>query len=383
MGNDERARTHRKRGESVERQHGSALLAAEGHLRKYLLAYTIVIILIAIPVGYMLRGFNASHTSLFYYLLLFFAIMIIYPSMMQLRTEGEHLTRAFKSWKVIVAALAYIFVVAPVMAFFLGPYLGSGIGTGFFITNIVPASSSALGYVLIVGGSIEMATVITIASLSAAVLLMPIFLGIYSMTGTAIPLVPILESIFYVLVVPLVLGQITRKVIYKKKGEAFINKGIRPYLTLITMIAMFFMIFLMVENEANEIVMHPVTVGLLIGFQLVIMLAVIVLATLIDMRMKFSYEQQQAVAIISMAKNLNISAAIAIVTAIPGALVPPALLRIVQPVVSVAYIKLEGKIRRLFPVEGTKAEIKKEERIEKMEKKKEGTIGELGEGEMD
>ncbi len=80
-------------------------------------------------------------------------------------------------------------------------------------------------------------------------------------------------------------------------------------------------------------------------------------------------------------ENENISSAIAIVTAIPGALVPPALLRIVQPVVSVSYIKMEDRMRKLFKSGKTVLEQRKEETREKKIEKKEGTIGELGEGE--
>lgn len=354
----------------------NGLLAAEENIRKYFIYYTLLSIIIAIPVGYYLSSFNLKNQAFFSDMLIVFAIMIIYPSMIQLRTEGEHIKKAFKSWKVILIAMIYIFALAPIMALFMSPYLGSGIGAGFFITNMVPASSSALGYVLIVEGSIEMAAAIVIVSLSAAVFLIPLFASLYSTVAVKIPLMPIVSSIIYLMVIPIILGQITRYILYKKKGEAFINKDIRPYLTLLTMFTMFLMIFIMVEDEAMELITHPLTVGLLLLFQLAIMLVVLFISIVVSMRMKLSYEEHQAVAFMSMTKNLNISSAIAIFSGIPGALIPPALIRLVQPVVSVVYVHFDKAMKRILPVKETPLQKKLEKEKEKKEKEPKEYVGE-------
>lgn len=71
-----------------ERLSGGRIEALSEYIRKYFILYTLLSVAIAIPVGYYLRGFIAANGELFTDLVIFFAIMTIYPSMIQLKTEG-------------------------------------------------------------------------------------------------------------------------------------------------------------------------------------------------------------------------------------------------------------------------------------------------------
>ena len=88
------------------------------HLKKYMLAYTVLSIVLAVVVGHfasyaLARISKGTYTDL----VMVLAIATVYPSMIQLR--GEALGSAFKQWKGLLLSLAYVFLLAPFMGFAL------------------------------------------------------------------------------------------------------------------------------------------------------------------------------------------------------------------------------------------------------------------------
>lgn len=273
--------------------------------------------------------------------------MTIYPSMIQLKSEG--FAKELKSWKPIVVSLSYVFVLSPLIAFILGPKIGDSIGTGFVVSNIVPASSASLGYVLIAGGSIELATALAIVSLIVSIPAIPIILGLYgSQASVSIPVEPIMMSVLYILILPLIVGQITRYLLLRWRGPVVVNKGSWKYLSLATMISMLVLIFVLVDKEAPVIVSMPQIVGYLIGYQSAIIIGILALSIIVSRIMHLSYEDHQAVAFISVTKNQSVAAAIAVFALSPEAALAPAVIPMIQPILAIMYIHLEKSIKKIF-----------------------------------
>ena len=314
----------------------------------------------ALPVGYYTSGFTAANKSLLSNLVIFFAILTIYPSMVQLKTEG--LAKSFRSWRQILVSLIYVFVLSPIIAFGLAPTIGnSQIGVGFVTANIVPASSSSIGFVLITGGSIELATVLAVLSFVIAIPAIPFFLSLYaSHVSTAVPITPVLMSVVYILILPFIAGQLTRFPLRRQKGPEFVNKTIRPYLSLATMVSIFALIFVLVYKEAAVMVDKPQIVGEVIGYQSAIMIGTLAVALAVSRSMRLSYEDHQAVAFISVTKNQSVAAAIATMALNPVSAIAPSIIPLIQPVIANVYIYLEKPVRIILrttegkkPLEGT------------------------------
>ncbi len=326
---------------------GSGVAMLSEHLRKYLILYTLLSVAIAIPVGYFTRQFTAANTDLFSNLVIFCAILTIYPSMIQLKSEG--LSTGLRSWKPIVVSMVYIFAISPLIAFGLAPGLGSNeIESGFIIANIVPASSASLGYVLIVGGSIELATALAIVSMAVAVPMIPLLLSLYGGQASEIPLDPIMMSVVYILVLPFIVGQMTRYLLIRRKGSDFVNRSSRKYLSLATMLSMLALIFVLVDRESSVIIAKPEIVGYLIGYQTCVIVGVLFLSILISRLMHLSYADHQAVAFISVTKNQSIAAAIAVLSLNPVAALAPAVIPMIQPLLAIIYIHLEKRVKKVF-----------------------------------
>jgi ACR3 family arsenite transporter len=84
--------------------------------------------------------------------------------MIQLKTEG--LLKSMKKVKEILISLLYVFVISPLLAFLIAPTLGDPhIRVRYVVANVVPTSSASIGYVLIAGESIELATVLAVLTL--------------------------------------------------------------------------------------------------------------------------------------------------------------------------------------------------------------------------
>lgn len=327
---------------------GSRIAQISEHVRKYLIVYTILSVAVAIPVGYYTSAFTAANKGLFSELVIFFAILTIYPSMIQLKTEG--FARELRSWKPIVVSLIYLFALSPLIAFILAPSFGNNqVASGFLISNVVPASSASLGYVLIAGGSLELATALAIVSIVVAVPMIPILVSFYgSHLSTTISLGPIMMSVLYILVIPLIVGQLTRYALLKKKGPDFVNKRSKKYISLATMLSMFALIFVLVDKEAPVITGRPEIVGYLMGSQAAIIIGILLLSILVSRMMHLSYEKHQAVAFISVSKNQSIAAAIAVLALNPVAALAPSVIPMIQPVLLIMYIHLEKSVRKIF-----------------------------------
>lgn len=329
-----------------ERSTGEAI---SEHIRKYLILYMLLSVSIALTVGYFTDQFTTANKGLFSNLIILFAVLTIYPSMIQLRMGS--FTKELRSWKPILISTLLVFVISPVIALSLGPRLGTSIGTGFVVSNIVPASSASIGYVLIAGGSIELATALAITSLIISVPAIPIILGLYSsQTSLSIPIEPILMSIVYILVMPLIVGQATRYALIRFGRTGIIERSSKKYLSLMTMVSMLALIFTLVDKEAPVIIQMPQIVGYLVAYQSSIILGILALSIVISRFVHLSYEEHQAVAFISVTKNQSVAAAIAVLALSQEAALAPAVIPMIQPVIAVLYIHLEKYVKKLIHI---------------------------------
>lgn len=247
-------------------------------------------------------------------------------------------------------SLSYIFILSPLIAFILAQQIGNHhVASGFIIANVVPTSSASLGYVLIAGGSIELATALAIVSIVIAIPLMPVLLNFYvSQISTAIPKNSIMMSVLYILVLPLMVGQLIRYAFLKWKGSDFVNKSSKKYISLATMLSMLALIFVLVEKESTVIIAGPEIVGYLIGYQSLIIVGILFLSIILSRIMHLSYENHQAIAFISVTKNQSIAAAIAMFALNPLAALAPAVIPMIQPIIAIAYIHLEKSMKTVF-----------------------------------
>jgi ACR3 family arsenite efflux pump ArsB len=317
-------------------------------VKKYLVLLSLFSTLLALPVGFCFNKAIVSNKPLISNTVLVLAFLTIFPSMIQLKTEG--LLKSMKKVKEIVLSLLYVFIVSPLLAFLIAPTLGDPhIGVGYVSANVVPASSASIGYVLIAGGSIELATVLAVLTLILGIPLIPILIGLYSSSvSISVPMEPVVNSLVEVLVLPLILGQLTRYILIRTKGTPYVDKTIKPHLSLATMLSMLVLIFVLVLNQAMTVINKPMLALLIIVYQSIVIVALLLVSTLVSKALRISYEDHQALAMISVTKNQSVAAAMATAALGPQSALAPALIPIIQPVLAIAYLNAEGWTRKFL-----------------------------------
>lgn len=353
---------------------------AAAHMKKYLLLYSILAIIIGIILGYNYHNFFESNRSLVKNLIISLAILTIYPSMIQLKLE--RIGRAAREVKAIALSMFYIFVLSPILAIIFSTAIpDKDVAIGFVVSNVVPASSASIGYVLLVDGDIELATVLAVFSLFGSLITVPSYLNVYSsVTSASVPLGKIMKALVYTLVIPFVLGQVTRYLairhtVKKKRNEYLLNRrgrtsltqelekdlksfemkvvkelerSIKPHLSLATMVSMLVLICVLAASKAFMMINSPQIALMVIGLQAVMLFTILGLVTVSDRLIRMSYDDHEAIAFISATKNQSVAAAIAVMALGPGAALVPALVPVIQAPVAIAYVNLSDLVRRMF-----------------------------------
>lgn len=328
------------------------------HLKKYLLLYSIFAIAFGWLLGLKYPHLAANHKKFFSHLITFIVFFMIYPMMINLNLG--RLAKVFKKPKPIALSLIYNFIITPLLSFFLITLFihNKLLALGFLLVMIIPGSSMSIGYTGLVGGDIEVATL----SLGTNFLLIPVLLPIWlKLLGSAyhvpIPLGLLLKTILIVLIIPMLLGDLTRRFIINKFGtEKFIS--LKPLFGTITMVMMLLIVIVIFFLKAHLLLKKwqiIVDLALVNSAYLIIMLAFI---TIIDKLIKLSYKEHMGITFLSTGKNNGTAIAIATLGFSPLVAIPAAVLPIFQIIFLILYLKLENQIRKFFK---TQEEVEYEE----------------------
>ncbi len=353
------------------------------HLKKYLMVYVILVILIALPIGYYNAGYFKAHKEMIKNVILSLAIGTLLPSMIQLRSEkmGKELRSKFKE---TIVAMIIIFIITPLIAMIFASHIGNNvIGIGYIAANSVPASSASVAYVMLAGGNIEFATVLVILSIFIALFAAPTYVALYAQSvNISLPITVLAESVIVALLLPLILGQIIRYYFITRKAKklARISKGslksmgkntlhddegktkehienkimkkIKPYLSIWTITFMLALIGVLIANKAGLLISKPSLALYIITAQLVIYATVILSVIIASKILNITYRDHMAMAFISLTKNESVAATMAVLAIGPTAALPAALIPAIQPLVAVLYISLSQTIKRVLGEKG-------------------------------
>ena len=333
------------------------------HLRKYLIVYVVLVVLIALPIGYYNAYFFEVHKGIIKNVILSLAIGTILPSMIQLRSEKMGKELRSKPKEVIITAVI-IFIITPLLAMLFANHIGHRIvGIGYIAANSVPASSASVAYVMLAGGNIELATVLVILSVLIALFAAPTYVALFAQSvHVRLPITVLAQSVMIALLFPLILGQIIRYCfiirrvkrlaqgsnVAKGDLEGKIMKKIKPYLSIWTIIFMLALVGVLIAYKARLLILNPSIALYIISSQLVIYAITILSLIAISKALNIGYRDHMAMVFISLTKNQSVAAAMVILAIEPTAALPAALIPAIQPVVAALYISLAHVVKRIL-----------------------------------
>ncbi|MCD6488532.1 MAG: arsenic resistance protein [Desulfurococcales archaeon] len=362
------------------------------HLRRYLLLYVLLVIIIALPIGYYNADRFKAHEELVKNTILFLALGTLLPSMIQLRAEKIGGELRFK-WRETLIALIIVFLIVPVIAIFFATYINDRtIGIGYIAANSVPASSASVAYVMLAEGNIELATVLVILSIIIALFAAPLYVGLYAQSvHINLPITVLAESVAIALLIPLILGQLIRYILIVRRArklavdktvvfdckekamkgigakesysidkevvkclENKIMTRIKPVLSIWTITFMLTLVSLLIANKARLLISKPDLAIYIISAQLGIYTIIILSLLVASILLKMKYRDHMAAAFISLTKNESVAAAMAVLAIGPTAAIPAALIPAIQPVIAILYISSSPIIKRILKDMGDK-----------------------------
>ncbi len=311
------------------------------NLSKHMLLYTSLIIILGILVSYIY-----SPTFLSKYIMIIVFLMV-YPMMVNISFES--LKRIKTSYKSIAIALFFNFIVAPFLYWLLCIVFHAplDIKTALLLLAVAPASSMGLGYVGLSKGNMVSASMITTVAFILSLIVYPITIHLLNIGNSAVPFGEVIKSLILVLVLPLILGLITREGLIERKGISF--KKIKPYFSLVTLIFLYILIFvifalkgrLIIEHWEKVVLIAPIT----ISFYIIMIITVLISNKHLA---KLSYEDNQAIVFTTVSKNVALT--IGLLTAFGKSghtmAMYPALVSIFQMIFLMTYLHFSEKVRK-------------------------------------
>ncbi len=277
------------------------------NLSNNMIYYTLLVMILGTLLGYL---FNLKFLS--HYILLIVFIMI-YPMMVNLSISS--LKRIRGSLKPLIEALILNFIYAPLAMWILTSIFISNpkIKLALLMLSIAPSSSMGLGYLGLAEGHILSGAIIVAFAFLASVFIYP-FLGQYFASGANlnVHLGLILKNITLVLIVPLLLGILTREYVERKHGHSkFIN--VKPYFSSITLLSLYVLLFFIFASKANLIIKSYKNILLLLPIAILFYGITVVILIFLNRRIfSFEYGKHQAVVFTSVSKNVALTIAILI-----------------------------------------------------------------------
>jgi ACR3 family arsenite efflux pump ArsB len=232
-------------------------------IKKNLLKLVPITILIALVSGFL---FNTSFLKPYVSLVLFF---MIYPMMINLNTFD--VLKTITTPKKIIVATVLNFIISPLIALILAKLFfanNPSLTIGLMVLSVLPTSGMTASWTGLSGGNLKLSLAIMSSNLLLSILLMPLVLGFVDTGNLAINSSVIVSSLLKVVIVPLLLGDLTRRLIIKKASQDTYKK-MKPYFGEISSFFVLIIIFIAVSLK-SKMILNDVTLALYTVIPLVI-----------------------------------------------------------------------------------------------------------------
>ena len=223
-------------------------------IKKRLYLYVTIDFVLALLVGlqFDLRGVNIKAISLFA------IFLMLYPMLTGMVIEK--VKKARRNYKLILLTLFFAFFVASGIACILSRTIFANnpeLALGIILVGAIPCSNMLIGWSGIADASVEDALVIAVVGLLLIPILSPVIVKI-----SGGPIIPIntrrlIFSLFVYILIPLILGYVTRREIICRKGMPYFME-VKQYFPGVSATGILLIIFFSVARVAPEAVQHPI-----------------------------------------------------------------------------------------------------------------------------
>ncbi len=242
---------------------------------------------------------------------MFAVFLMLYPMLTGMAVEK--VKKAGRHYKLIGLTLTFAFIISSLTAFLLSRTVfvtQPELALAIIMVGAIPCSNMLIGWSGIADASIEDALVIAVIGLLLIPFISPLIIKI-----SGGPLVPIntgklfLNLILYI-VIPLILGYITRKTIIKTKGQKYFMH-LKQYFPGVSATGILLIVFFSVAKVAPVVIKEPVVFLIVTGGLFFYYLIQTLLSVFAAKLFKFNYAQGMILILGATASSQAISLALA------------------------------------------------------------------------
>ena len=265
--------------------------------------------------------------------------LMIYPMMINIDLKEVINLRGHA--KPVGLSLVVNFAVAPLVAVGLARTFFAGnpaYAVGLYFIALIPTSGMTAAWTGLADGDLETALVAMAVNLLAAVAILPAYLSMLVPASIAFDPTALYRQLAQVVVLPMVAGNLTRRVLLRRYGsDGF--KRLKPTFGGLSSVGVMFIVFIAMTMRSRSILADPVasatTVVPLVVFYAVVLAAGTGLGRAL-------LDTERGIALVYATSMRNLSIAVAIVVAagsVPAeAVLPIALAYILQPPLGAVYM---------------------------------------------
>ncbi|MBO8127295.1 MAG: arsenic resistance protein [Firmicutes bacterium] len=183
--------------------------------------------------------------------------IMIYPMMINLKIE--EVFKEIAAPKPLLWSLVVNFLFSPILAFGLAKIFFPDqpmLAVGLLLISLVPTSGMTASWTGLAKGNMKAALVIISANLLLAIVFIPVYLKLFLGKVVVIETIQILRSLLMVVLIPLVLGDLTRRWLVKRKGERGF-KEIKPLFSGISSTGVLLIVFVAMSLKSRAILSQP------------------------------------------------------------------------------------------------------------------------------
>lgn len=318
------------------------MFKAAGVINNHLIKCLIAVIAIGVAAGYYYPDLGTTLQP-FTPLALF---VMLYPMMIGMRIE--EVAKAAKQWRLLSVAMIFNYVVSPLLggllaALFLSSY--PEFAVGLILTAIVPCGGMVVAWTGLSGGNTALAVVITGLSLLAGIVLIPAWTTTLAGKYVGVPFISMLKTIVLVIVIPLILGNLTRRGLLKKYGEQRFTQ-LKTIFPAVSALGMYSVFFISMTAEARHIVNHPEYIGIMALPLAVLYVFVFGLPVLYARITQMEYGNMIALTFGVGAKNISIALALAMLFFGPLTVMIIAMKPLIQVIFVAGFYRLTPLLRQ-------------------------------------
>ena len=225
------------------------------YLKDWLAWNAVAAILLGLLIGQILKPKDSGYGRIVDVAILTCVFLMIFPMMVTVRLEAFR--QAARNLKGVGLSIFFNFVWAPLIGLALASAFidQSEVAFGFLVVMTVPCAPMSLSYTGLTKGDVELATIIVAVSFLLALVSVPFWLALFGgQFDVPVPYLVLGRALVVTLVLPMVFGYLTRRVLVKRCGHDGFTRiaPVFPAISMATMLCNIFLIFFSMASTLLE-----------------------------------------------------------------------------------------------------------------------------------